>query len=253
MVLTFKGRGPGSIWFATDRQSSAKYDRFLESLRKSPHTNWDLLTPEQLRQADFPVYVAEQNPGDLVVYPSGAPHQVVNLGRRVTTVAWNILHSSSIRMFNDYLEPRYNQVCHGDIGRMTMVPRYTLQAACDGVFGLDDAHNRRDVEQMLDIFATMYYDERLPSGVSVETELSDFIITCSFCDSVIWNRHLHCAKCPDFDLCLRCFIAGRSCKNHYAEYSLKQLVSSEDCEDLIKAIEVRLGRSTRSEKPRHVI
>lgn len=187
-----------------------------------------------------------------MVFPSGSPHQVINLGKLVTTVALNILHSSSVYIFNDYLEPKYNQICHEDISRMPMIPRYTLQRACDGFFDLRNAHNLRDVELMLDIFAAMVYEERLPNGVTVETEPSSDIFTCSFCEAVIWNRHLHCAKCPDFDLCLKCFINGRSCKYHYGEYSFKQLMPAEACQGLINATEAKIGRRTWAMKPRYV-
>jgi hypothetical protein len=210
-----------------------------------------MISPESLRLADFPVYVVEQYPGDLVAFPSGSPHQVMNLGKLVTTVAWNIYHSSSVCIFNDYLEPEYNQICREDIGRVPMIPSHTLQRACDKSFDLENEHNRRDVEIMLDIFAKLFFDERLPSSVMVETESSSDVFFCSFCKSVIWNRHVHCAKCPDFDLCFRCFVAGRSCKFHYAEYSFKQLMPVKTYEDLITAIEAKLGRRTRTEKPRY--
>lgn len=217
----------------------------------SPHTSWDKLTVEQLRLANFPIYVAEQNPGDLVVFPSGAPHQSINLGKLVSAVAWNILHSSSVSMFKDYLEPIYNQIGYEDIGRVPLVPIHTLQRARDGPFGIE--HNRRDVELLLDIFAAMVYEERLPNNVTVETiSPSDNTFTCNFCSSVIWNRHLHCTKCPDVDLCFRCFIAGRSCKSHYTEYSFRQLIPRESCVRLIRALEEMLGRRTHSQIPRYV-
>lgn len=89
---------------------------------KSPHKNWDKLTVEQLRLANFPIYVAEQNPGELVVFPSGAPHQTINLGKLVSAVAWNIMHESSVSIFKNYLEPIYNQIGYEDIGRVPWCP-----------------------------------------------------------------------------------------------------------------------------------
>ena len=210
-----------------------------------------MLTSEQLRLADFPIYIVEQNPGDLVVFPSGAQHQVINHGKLVTSVAWNVLHISSVSIFKDYLERIYSQTAHEDIGRVPLVPVHALQAVCDGSFNID--HYRREVQLLLDIFATMVSEERLPNSVTIETidPLND-VFTCSFCKSVIWNRHLHCAKCPDVDLCFRCFVSGRSCKSHFAEYSFKQLVPVEFCSILIRAVEERLGRSAQTAVPRYV-
>lgn len=181
----------------------------------------------------------------------GAAHQTINLGKLVSTVAWNIMHYSSVSMFKNYLEPIYNQIGYEDIGRVPLVPMHTLQRVRDGSFDIE--YNRRDVELLLDIFVSMVYEEQLPSSVTVKTiSPSDNTFTCNFCSSVIWNRHLHCPKCPDVDLCFRCFIAGRSCKFHYTEYSFRQLMPWESCISLIRAIEEKLGRPTNSEIPRYV-
>lgn len=162
-----------------------------------------------------------------------------------------MFHFTSVRTFKDYLEPEFHQICHEDIGRVPMIPGHTLRQARERPFDIEIVHNRRDVEIMLDVFAAMFLDERFPPSVTAEIESSDDVFTCSICDSVIWNGHVQCTKCSDFDLCLRCFICGRSCKFHYAEYSFKQLMTDTACEDLVKAAEERLGRRTQSEKPRY--
>src|SRR5258708_7127174 len=96
LLIETDGDGPGSLCFGTNRASQEAYGTFTDSLGKSAHTDWTNTSIEQLRDAKFPVYVANQRAGDLVVFPALTAHQIWNIGPIVTKAVWNILHVSSI-------------------------------------------------------------------------------------------------------------------------------------------------------------
>ncbi|RJE21929.1 Zinc finger, ZZ type [Aspergillus sclerotialis] len=119
--------------------------------------------------ADFPIYVVEQTPGDLIVFPSRTSYQLLNISQLVTNVAWDIVHTSSVQTYFDYLEPIYNQVGYADIDRVPIIPIHALQRVRDGSIDIGNLHNRRDAELMLQIFRKMILEERLPQAVAIQT------------------------------------------------------------------------------------
>ena len=229
----------------------------MEKLGKSPHTSWDYISHKQLHMVDFPIYVVEQTPGDLVVFPSRTSYQLLNIGQMVTNVVWDIVHTSSVQTYFDYLEPIYNQVGYTDIDRVPIIPIHTLQRVRDGSIDIGNLRNRRDAGFMLEIFRKMILEERMPQTVAIQTVdmESDNIITCSFCQSVIWNKHLHCNQCPEgdhgVDLCFRCFIADRSCESHYTTYSFRQLFPRDYIYNLFNDVKRRLGWDSQINEPRY--
>ncbi|GKZ18818.1 hypothetical protein AbraIFM66951_009522 [Aspergillus brasiliensis] len=227
------GAGPGSLCFGTDKHSQALYDKYMEDLGKSPHTDWTNVSTAQLKSANFPVYVTHQHPGDLVIFPSATAHQIWNVSPMVTKVVWNVMHSSSLVTFFDYIQPFYQRYCHADTGRVPLIP---LHALIRGSLGTEDE------ALLLDVFLKLLDDEAIETGSvppmkTVDTQGA--VVECNFCGLTIWNRHLHCEQCGDFDLCLTCFISGRSCK-HVADYTWAELIPRAYCMEVIQSTRNRL-------------
>ncbi|RAL15389.1 uncharacterized protein BO97DRAFT_431978 [Aspergillus homomorphus CBS 101889] len=197
-----------------DRYAQPKYDAFMEELRKSPHTDWANLTVTQLRRAKFPIYVTDRHPGDLVIFPPATAHQVWNVNPLVTKLVWTIMHNP---------------------GRVSLIPLHALESR----------HWRPgDIYFFLSLFLQMYEEEDIENELGVQIELIDTqgaVVECSFCGLTIWNRHLHCEQCGDFDLCLRCFVSGRSCK-HPRSYTWAELLPRDYCENIISSALNKLGR-----------
>ncbi|KAI9928999.1 hypothetical protein MW887_001392 [Aspergillus wentii] len=239
LLIESEGSDIGSICFGTDQKSQAKYDIFMEELGKSPHTDWTNVSIAQLRYADFPIYVANQKPGDLVVFPSATSHQIWNISSMVTKMVWNIMHTSSLTSFFDYVQPVYQRQCHSDTGRVPLIPLYALES---GVYTKDE------LPCILQMFQRLVDDEDTGSEISAPIKTVDTqgaVVECNFCGITIWNRHMHCEKCGDFDLCLTCFVSGRSCK-HVIDYTCTEIVSRERCLEIIKTARSDSGSSSRS-------
>lgn len=241
------GNGPGAVCCGTDWQSQGKYDRFMESLGRSPQTDWTNISPAQMRDADFPIYVYDQKPGDLVVFPSMIAHQVWNVTQGVTKIVWNIFHFSSAKVFMEDIHPAYQRQCHVDTARVPLVLFNFLKTLRD-----TNSHNHaKEAEVVINLFQLLVDEEAIeqetPESVrSVDTQGS--VVECSFCGCTIWNRHLRCDTCGDFDLCMSCFVSGRSCK-HTSAFRLMQIEPIAACNALLRQACVRLGASPRLHLP----
>ena len=212
----------------------------------SPHVDWLNIKPEELQNVDFPVYIYDPQPGDLVVFPPATAHQVWNSGSISTKMVWNILHPLSLEAGLNYVQPPFNRLCHPDVARTN------LSLACAMLSLLRD---RVQIPPNLDIltrlFRQMFHDEIIDgqpatpmSPVSIpETAIA----TCNFCGTAIWNRHLQCRECQDFDLCLLCFLNGRSCE-HISSYQWAEIVPLETCRRVLQRAETLLD-SKPSYKP----
>ncbi|EFQ99991.1 ZZ type zinc finger protein [Nannizzia gypsea CBS 118893] len=231
------------LCFGTDFSSQQKYDNFMAARGASPHVDWLNLGPEDLKNANFPVYVCEQWPGDLVVFPPATAHQVWNLGKVSTKVVWNILHPLSLDAGLHYVQPPFNRLCHPDVARSN------LSLACAMLSLLRDdqpATIPPDLPLLTRLFNQMAKDETIDGRPATAVTLVPIpetaIATCNFCGTAIWNRHLRCNQCQDFDLCLMCYLSGRSCE-HPSSYSWAEIVPQEVCSRVVQRAESILGYS----------
>ncbi|PGG99312.1 hypothetical protein GX51_06347 [Blastomyces parvus] len=228
------------LCFGTDFESQSKYDAFMAARGASPHVDWLNLPPEELQRANFPLYVHEQKVGELVVFPHAAAHQVWNLGAISTKMVWNILHPLSLEAGLNYVQPPFNRLCHPDVARSN------LSLACAMLSLLRDKPSPipPDLPLLTKLFCQMVRDEMFDDPPVTPITLvripDTAIATCNFCGTAIWNRHLRCNECQDFDLCLLCFLGGRSCE-HLSSYTWAEIVTPETCSQVIHRGEAILG------------
>lgn len=64
-------------------KNKKKAEEFWRSLRQPLEYEGYFASVEELRKAEFPIFVIEQKLGDFVVVPSESYHQVVNMVSRV--------------------------------------------------------------------------------------------------------------------------------------------------------------------------
>ncbi|GFF36884.1 hypothetical protein IFM46972_05038 [Aspergillus udagawae] len=156
-------------------QSQTEYDAYMEELGKSSHTDWANASIAQLRSANFPIYVTYQEPGDLIVYPSATAHQVWNIGPMVTRVVWNIMHTSSMVSFFDYIQPAYQRQCHTDTGRVPLIPLHALRDPT--------TLSAKELKLLLEIFERLVDDD--DAGSNVPVKLVDTILKVPWWNAII--------------------------------------------------------------------
>lgn len=230
-----------SVWFMTetkDREVVREY--FLSMLGHDVEIEKHFAQINAWKKANFPVYVVEQKVGDFILVPPLAPHQVWNRGTRTMKVAWNRTTVETLDLALHEALPRARLVCRDEQYKNKAMIYYTLEkyykelhkadeTAEAGFLGLGSelassprlkqmANNFR---RLFGLFTQILVDEMF-GYKHVDTELIEFDsnITCSYCRSNIFNRFLTCKCCvrelvdgdeDTYDICMECYVMGRSC------------------------------------------
>ncbi|PQE24531.1 AT hook domain-containing protein [Rutstroemia sp. NJR-2017a WRK4] len=240
MVECSDGHGdekPGSsIWFMTEskeREMVSEY--FLSVLGHDIEVEKHFAQLNAWRKAPFNVWATEQKPGDLILIPPLAPHQVWNRGTRTMKVAWNRTTVDTLELAIHEALPRARLVCRDEQYKNKAIIYYSL----DKYFGLlsrDTVEPKMwmrpgsRVRQVMEDFRRLFYlyEEVLISELfspkrpekNVEFLPYDSNVTCSYCRCNIFNRFLTCKSCiltadtgeqDTYDICMECYAMGRSC------------------------------------------
>jgi len=240
------------VCIGTDFDSQQKYNAFMTARGVSPHLDWLNIGAEDLLQADFPLYAYDQRVGDLVVFPPATAHQVWNPSTLSAKLVWNILHPLSLEVGFKHVQASFNRLCHPDVARTN------LSLACAMLSLLQDDQPSEtplplppDLPLLSHLFRQMVHDESIESEpftpITLVALQPGTIATCNFCSTAIWNRHVRCTQCTDFDLCLLCYLNGRSCE-HSQSYAWAELVPAEQCTRVLNRAREILG--FQPEEPR---
>ena len=120
---------PGSsIWFMTetkDRHIVSEY--FLSVLGHDIEVEKHFAQVIAWKKAPFNVFVVEQKPGDFILIPPLAPHQVWNRGTRTMKIAWNRTTVETLEMALNEALPRSRIVCRDEQYKNKAIIYYTLQ------------------------------------------------------------------------------------------------------------------------------
>lgn len=244
-----KAEKPGSsIWFMTeskDRHMVSEY--FLSVLGHDIEVENHFAQVVAWKKAPFSVYVVEQRPGDFILIPPLAPHQVWNRGTRTMKVAWNRTTVETLEMALNEALPRSRIVCRDEQYKNKAIVYYTLQKYAS-LLSLAQSQARRmpadaaarhlytgKVKQLIKDFKRLFAmykqimlsesfnpDER--ESIKAEYLPYDSNVTCAYCRGNIFNRFLTCGNCKDllghhvnegegdpYDVCMDCYAMGRSC------------------------------------------
>ena len=238
-----KPERPGSsIWFMTetkDRHLVAEY--WLSILGHDIEVESHFAQTVALKKAPFKVHVVEQKPGDLILIPPLAPHQVWNRGTRTMKVAWNRTTVETLEMAFTEALPNARLVCRDEQYKCKAIVYYTLQkystlvkavlegrqqsgeAALSFRYDKKMRQLQKDFKRLLIMYKTVILSETF--NQDIPHERPEFVpfdsnITCSYCRGNIFNRFLTCPSCKDafqtgtdepYDICMECYAMGRSC------------------------------------------
>ncbi|KAI9369993.1 hypothetical protein BJX61DRAFT_536007 [Aspergillus egyptiacus] len=225
-----KATRPGSsIWFMTsskDRKPVAEY--WMSVLGHDINIEDHFAQINAWKAAPFTTYIVEQRPGDFILVPPLAAHQVWNRGTRTMKVAWNRTTVETLgRALNEAL-PQARMVCRDEQYKNKAIVYYALNLYSARLDNIDDANSARprvqqiqtDFEHLFILYTQILLSESfsptLPKEKNVEFISFDSNITCSYCRGNIFNRFLTCPSCattPDdaYDICMECYALGRSC------------------------------------------
>lgn len=228
-----KGTKPGSsIWFMTsskDRKLVSEY--WMSVLGHDINIEDHFAQINAWKAAPFTTYIVEQRPGDFVLVPPLAAHQVWNRGTRTIKVAWNRTTVETLeRALNEAL-PYARMVCRDEQYKNKAIVFYSLKQYSVLLNGVDEAsvgHPRvqqlqGEFEQLFALYSQVLLSESFsatpPKEKNIEFIPFDSNVTCAYCRGNIFNRFLTCPSCAKtstgedlpYDVCMECYAMGRSC------------------------------------------
>ena len=179
------------------------------------------------RGAPFSTFVVEQRPGDLILIPPLAAHQVWNRGTRTIKVAWNRTTVDTLKMAMMEALPHARMVCRDEQYKNKAIIYHSLEWYSEllqhapGMGHPEVAQLSRSFEKLFRLFTDILwsecFSEKLPAEEDVELIEFDGSVTCSYCRCNIFNRFLTCPWCcgpqgaDAYDICMDCYVLGRSC------------------------------------------
>jgi hypothetical protein len=164
-----KATKPGSsIWFMTsskDRKLVSEY--WMSVLGHDINIEDHFAQINAWKAAPFTTYIVEQRPGDFILVPPLAAHQVWNRGTRTMKVAWNRTTVETLeRALNEAL-PHARMVCRDEQYKNKAIVFYSLKqysALLDSVDEASVSHPRiqqlqREFEQLFDLYNQILLSE----------------------------------------------------------------------------------------------
>ena len=236
---------PGSsIWFMTehkDRHLVSEY--WLSALGHDIEVESHFAQINAWKRAPFTVYVVEQKVGDFVLIPPLAPHQVWNRGTRTMKVAWNRTTVETLELALSEALPNARMVCRDEQYKNKAIVLFTMnryskmlreveiskgQATQEERIAYSKSPKIRQLEKdfkrLFKSFTQILISEMF--SLAKPKEKCEYVpfdgnVTCSYCRCNIFNRFLTCKACivpledheqDTYDICLECYVMGRSCK-----------------------------------------
>lgn len=241
LVENGKPTKPGSaLWFMTEnkeREVVAEY--WLSRLGHDIEVETHFAQINAWKSAPFKTWIVEQRPGDLILIPPLAPHQVWNRGTRTMKVAWNRTSVETLEMALNEALPKARMVCRDEQYKNKAMIYYALQRY-SGSLKIAAKHKQsrsgskqkvrsdnkvrqleKDFRRLHGLFTQLLVAESFLPQQQETCEMVPFegFVTCSYCRCNIFNRFLTCGSCiirggdeeDTYDICLDCYAMGRSC------------------------------------------
>ncbi|EXJ82029.1 hypothetical protein A1O1_08097 [Capronia coronata CBS 617.96] len=243
MVEDGKITKPGSsVWFMTEsKEREVVSEYWLSKLGHDIELENHFAQINAWKNAPFKTYIVEQKPGDFILIPPLAPHQVWNRGTRTMKVAWNRTTVETLELALHEALPRARLVCRDEQYKNKAIVYYTMQKYSKLLRTAEKVRQKsggskhktpsdakvrqleKDFRRLHHLYTEILVSESfLPDRPekNVERLTYDSNITCSYCRCNIFNRFLTCPTCVEelpngeedtYDVCLECYAMGRSC------------------------------------------
>ncbi|KAJ5542013.1 hypothetical protein N7461_008016 [Penicillium sp. DV-2018c] len=221
---------PGSsIWLMTETRDRPIVSEYWMSVLGHDIDIEDFFAPLHAWEiAPFKTWVVEQKPGDLILVPPLAAHQVWNRGTRTMKVAWNRTTVDTLELALHKALPHARMVCRDEQYKNKAIVFFTLERYAK-LLRQAKKLDHPSVKQLWNDFKRLFnmykaillsesFSQRKPEK-NVEYHAFQSNVTCSYCRCNIFNRFLSCPGCittvggeeDPYDVCMDCYVMGRSC------------------------------------------
>jgi hypothetical protein len=221
---------PGSsIWLMTETRDRPIVSEYWMSVLGHDIDIEDFFAPLHAWEiAPFKTWVVEQKPGDLILVPPLAAHQVWNRGTRTMKVAWNRTTVDTLELALHEALPHARMVCRDEQYKNKAIVFFTLERYSK-LLRQAKKLDHPSVKQLWNDFKRLFniykgillsecFSQKKPEK-NVEYHEFQSNVTCSYCRCNIFNRFLSCPGCTTalggeddpYDICMDCYVMGRSC------------------------------------------
>lgn len=216
-LMVWSDVGAGSIWIITQSDDSDKVDEFIRASGGDPDAECFAVHPNALQGLPFPIFCCKQQVGDLVLIPSGATRQVINVHGRTMKVAWSRLSIDTLETALHVDLPMYQRICRKETYRIKAVVEATLTEFTASLRGAADASDMdaipdllHDLRRVLNMYDQILSDEYVSDWREHKVEGDvDSYVECDFCGADVLLSYFECPS--EHTLCSLCYCQGRLC------------------------------------------
>ncbi|KAG6918137.1 hypothetical protein DXG01_016326 [Tephrocybe rancida] len=223
-VMCYTENGGSSFWFMTKSSDAPQAATYFHRLKQELDHETHVITVEQLADAPFVIYVAEQKLGDLVLVPPRSCHQVVNYGGLTIKTSWSRMTLKGLEAAYYHELPIYRRVCRPEIYRVKSTIYHALIATENKLRLSRDSKQSKAVlvsktetllstaKSLLQLFDSILLEESPPRNRKLHClqlcsppPLSPGIddapptlvdnLTCDFCGADIFQSFFECLDC----------------------------------------------------------
>ncbi|KAG9318700.1 hypothetical protein JVU11DRAFT_796 [Chiua virens] len=237
-LMCFSEHSGSAFWFMTESSAAPRVTAYFHQLGQEIDLETHVVTIEELANAPFEVYIAEQQLGDLVLVPPRSCHQVVNKGGITIKTSWSRMSLYGLQIALWHELPIYHRVCRPEIYKVKSNIYHALQhftrITQDLPERFEDApcittDNLKHLVSLFDDILAAEFSVARDSmpHVSQSNLLHTDNLHCDFCGSDIFQSFFECDKClpaassgssagilpvgDGLTLCPLCYAEGRIC------------------------------------------
>lgn len=215
------------LWFLARSQDLNVVREYLRNRCNVESFNDSFFIPikDALKEAPFPVFVADQREGDLVLVPPRGWHQAINRGPGITCkFAWSRLSPSMLLRAIDTVVPVYRSLARPETYRLKLSAFHALLESTKFInsnLNLVDFNSNpnsnpsneenekkrelkrleTDLPILIHFIEQIYRDERFSGQVERNNEPCRFTRICDLCQCDIFNRCFHSSgKAANFEI-----------------------------------------------------
>jgi len=224
-IMVYTESGGSSFWFMTEGSHALELAQYFQELGHVLDWETYVATIEDLKNAPFPVYIAEQTLGDMIIVPPKVGHQVVNYGGISIKVAWSRMSISSLKISLYEELPLYRRVCRAETYKVKAIIHYALRQysallqECtrfikwEGRNQLTQTSHRsprqreqvalaKTLQDLLLLYQDVIIEEQCPGKsdlpcVTEGTSPYRYDILCDYCGGDIFQSFFECFACVD--------------------------------------------------------
>ncbi|KAF8623479.1 hypothetical protein AX15_006263 [Amanita polypyramis BW_CC] len=234
-LMCYAENNGSSFWFMTATEDVFAATTYFHLINKELDHESSIVTIEELSNAPFTVYIAEQKLGDFVLVPSRSCHQVINHGGITIKTSWSRMTLDGLITAYYHELPIYQRIGRAETYRVKYTIYHALMSFTERIKQLEAggrstarlamgagnstvAKRKRllnGLRQLLEVFEDVLLNEKCYPGIAEKISLIANLpgkpspssnaaddtggdrITCDFCEADIFQSFFECRQCVE--------------------------------------------------------